>query len=268
MTTSNYLTQLQQDREDLVDNLETKGITGLTGDETFTELVPEVLNISGGSSIDEYYNTFAEADQSGIVPSTQSASWGMTEYVIKLPDVVIDDNATNISNLFAKWTFKVAPKIIFNDNIPWLYNLFKDSTNLQSVDISGWTTSQLVGIGNCFYGCSSLTTLDFSSLQPTGLFDLYGAFYNCTSLTSLNLSGITQPKSIKEAFYGCRNLTFLDLRKMDFSGVTNSADTFTSVPANCLIIVKDQTAKTWITSKFSRMTNVKTVEEYEASLSS
>ena len=50
-TTADYLNQLEQDREDLVDNLETKGITGLTGDETFTELVPEVLNIpSGGGS--------------------------------------------------------------------------------------------------------------------------------------------------------------------------------------------------------------------------
>lgn len=51
-TTSDYLTQLAQDREDLVDNLEEKGITGLTGDETFTELVPEVLNISGGGGGD------------------------------------------------------------------------------------------------------------------------------------------------------------------------------------------------------------------------
>ena len=49
MTTSDYLTQLQQDKSDLVDNLTEKGITGLTGDETFTELVPEVLNISSGS---------------------------------------------------------------------------------------------------------------------------------------------------------------------------------------------------------------------------
>lgn len=44
-TTSDYLEQLEQDREDLVDNLETKGITGLTGDETFTQLVPKVLDI-------------------------------------------------------------------------------------------------------------------------------------------------------------------------------------------------------------------------------
>jgi len=40
-----YLDQLDQDKDDLVTNLTEKGITGLTGDETFTELVPEVLNI-------------------------------------------------------------------------------------------------------------------------------------------------------------------------------------------------------------------------------
>ena len=49
-TTADYLNQLEQDRQDLVDNLETQGISGLSGDETFTELVPEVLNISGGGS--------------------------------------------------------------------------------------------------------------------------------------------------------------------------------------------------------------------------
>ena len=47
-TISEQLTQLASDRDDLVTNLTTKGITGLTGDETFTELVPEVLNIPGG----------------------------------------------------------------------------------------------------------------------------------------------------------------------------------------------------------------------------
>ena len=34
----------------------------------------------------------------------------------------------------------------------------------------------------------------------------------------------------------------------------------------CLIIVKDDTQRTWITSKFSKLTNIKTIAEYEASL--
>jgi hypothetical protein len=58
MTTADYLNQLEQDRQDLVDNLETKGITGLTGDETFTELVPEVLNIPSGGT--PSINTYTE----------------------------------------------------------------------------------------------------------------------------------------------------------------------------------------------------------------
>lgn len=45
-TINEQLTQLASDRDDFVDNLEAKGITGLTGDETITELVPEILNIS------------------------------------------------------------------------------------------------------------------------------------------------------------------------------------------------------------------------------
>ena len=50
-----YLTQLETDKDDLVDNLTTMGITGLTGDETFTELVPRVLEIpSGGNTLPIY----------------------------------------------------------------------------------------------------------------------------------------------------------------------------------------------------------------------
>lgn len=61
MSTADYLNQLEQDREDLVDNLEAKGITGLSGDETFTQLVPEVLNIPSGGNTGAYYvNTTTE----------------------------------------------------------------------------------------------------------------------------------------------------------------------------------------------------------------
>lgn len=36
---------LKSDRTTIVNNLTTMGITGLTGNETFTELAPEILNI-------------------------------------------------------------------------------------------------------------------------------------------------------------------------------------------------------------------------------
>ena len=47
-TITNYLTQLTSDKTSLKNNLETKGITGLTDNDTFTTLVPKVLNIPSG----------------------------------------------------------------------------------------------------------------------------------------------------------------------------------------------------------------------------
>lgn len=51
-TTADYLTQLQADKQALVDNLVAKGVNA-TNDETFTSLVPKVADIqSGGSSFE------------------------------------------------------------------------------------------------------------------------------------------------------------------------------------------------------------------------
>ena len=51
------------------------------------------------------------------------------------------------------------------------------------------------------------------------------------------------------------------MRNFDFTNVASYSTMFYNVPTDCLIIVKDDTAKTWITSKFTTLTNVKTVAE-------
>ena len=38
---------------------------------------------------------------------------------------------------------------------------------------------------------------------------------------------------------------------------------FKSVPTSCLIIVKDDASKEWMSTNFASWTNVKTVAEYE-----
>lgn len=48
-TTADYLTQLQKDKQTLVDNLVSKGVNA-SSDETFTFLVPKVAEIKSGSS--------------------------------------------------------------------------------------------------------------------------------------------------------------------------------------------------------------------------
>lgn len=81
-TIAEQLTQLTQDRDDLVDNLTTKGITGLTGDETFTELVPEVLNIpsGGGTEPEEKDVNFYDYDGTRLYSYTASEFNELSEF--------------------------------------------------------------------------------------------------------------------------------------------------------------------------------------------
>ncbi len=93
MTTQDYLDQLESDRSDMVDNLETKGITGLTGDETFTELVPEILNISGGGGATLQSKSVAIVSNgtTNVVPDSGYDG---------LSDVEISTNVVPVSNIY------------------------------------------------------------------------------------------------------------------------------------------------------------------------
>jgi surface protein len=61
-------------------------------------------------------------------------------------------------------------------------------------------------------------------------------------------------------FQNCSSLTELDLSSFDISNVKYYSGMFDNVPTDCLIYVKDSTAKTWITSKFSTLTKVQIKE--------
>lgn len=292
MTTSDYLTQLQQDREDFIDNLETKGITGLTGDETFTELVPEVLNISTGADLSEYFDN---------TPSTISSTdgWGRTNFIKKTPDLIIPNSLTSLSRLFMNSS--IVPKIICTDNITDFSFLYS-STYVNEIDVSGLDLTNATTVDHMFFYCSATTIIGLEDIGTIPANDFNYMFQNCSELTSIDLSSLETSSqsnlSFSYTFANCSLLDYIDLSSLEgscsniqnmFSGCTHiskidirnlvlsTASTYTgafggntlvNIPADCLIIVKDDTEKTWVTSKFSRLTNVQTVAEYEANLNS
>ena len=98
----------------------------------------------------------------------------------------------------------------------------------------------------------------------TNATNLNYAFYRYKG-TELVITGTsTKLATINSIFQGCSNLQHLDIRTLEFTKISSSTNAFSSVPTNCEIIVKDSTAKTWIQTNFSSLTNVKTVAEYEA----
>ena len=137
---------------------------------------------------------------------------------------------------------------------------------LTTLDLNGWDTSSVIDMRSTFNGCEKLATLNVKDWDTSNCEDMMHLFRDCSSLTSLDLSGwnTSKNKYTNYMFSGCKYLKFLDIRNFDFSSVTTYTDMFKNVPTNCEIIVKDDAAKTWITSKFTTLTNVKTVAEYEA----
>lgn len=165
MTTADYLTQLEQDREDLVDNLETKGITGLTGDETFTELVPEVLNIpSGSGGID--WSTIGYSEPPESIENDYN-------YALQIKQNW-DTTQTSLQNKFQYDTKIVYMPLVDTSNATTTYNMFNGCTNLTTVPLLN--TSNVTNMRGTFSGCSRLVSiplLDTSSVSgTTGLYQL------------------------------------------------------------------------------------------------
>ena len=233
---------------------------------------------SGGADLNEYFET----TYSGTSPS----AWVKNNLIKKTPDLVIDDSVTSLAGFCSG--MMIVPKIICNSNvtnmnelykscsaatidasglntsnIKYLYSLFHNCYNLTSLDLSNFNTSKAEEICNTFYGCSKLTSLNLSSFDTSNTRCMQYTFESCQSLTSLDLSNFNTSKvyTMDYLFDGCRSLKNLDIRNFDFTKVTSYTDMFRYVPTDCLIIVKDDTAKTWITSKFTTLTNVKTVAE-------
>lgn len=88
-------------------------------------------------------------------------------------------------------------------------------------------------------------------------------FCNCMKLTELDLSSFDTSKVVYmgSMFMYCMALTKLDIRNFTFNNVTSYDRMFEGIPADCLIIVKDNAAKTWVLARRSNLTNVKTVAE-------
>ena len=169
MTTSDYLTQLQLDKQNMVSNLTTKGITGLTGDETFTELVPEVLNIPSGSGLDwtaigysgepidieEIYNYSLQIKNNWDASQTSLQSKFQDDKELMFFPLVDTSNATTTRSMFQYCSSLRVVPLINTSNVTTTYRMFNGCTSLTTIPILN--TSNLTTISNMFYDCGNLT---------------------------------------------------------------------------------------------------------------
>ena len=104
---------------------------------------------------------------------------------------------------------------------------------------------------------------------PSASYSLNNMFSYNKKLKRVDLSTWTNVRigsasDIDCLFYEDSALEFIDVRNLNFSTASSGQNSFTGVPSNCLIIVKNSTEKSWFASKYPSLTNVKTVAEYGA----
>ena len=159
-------------------------------------------------------------------------------------------------------------------NVVYASNVFADCSNLISVNANNLITSKTQYITGFFYNCKKLTNVSVENWDTSGVLNMMEMFRNCEALTTLDISSFTSTSltNCSKMFTGCKNLRHIDMRSFNF---TKSGMTTTELfgfyaqmgdpPNDCEIIVADATQKAWINTNFSRLTNVKTVAEYEGS---
>lgn len=206
-TTSDYLTQLQADKQALVDNLVAKGVQA-TNNETFTTLVPKVNNIqSGGGDLSEYFSNTITYGSSSIA--------GYVKAIKKMPAFEIE--GTSCARMFHNYYGTSIDTSRFNtSNVTQMEYMFNGCSNLTSLDLSRFNTSNVTTMEQMFRGCSSLTSLDLSNFNTSKVVRIIGIFYGCTNLKTLNLSNWdlskitnTQNNGMYPMFNNCTNLTNL-----------------------------------------------------------
>lgn len=207
------------------------------------------VNVPAGADLSEYFNS------TGTGSNYSPYLW--QTLAKKIPPFTL--SGTTLKNALKGYPDTEIPDISNFSNATNFEGFCQDCVNLINVDLSNKQFSTSINnTSNMFNGCINLEEANLSSLGRTG-YNLNGGgmFGGCSKLKKINLSNFA-PSSWNSAgamFAGCTSL-----EELDISSMTMPSNWFTSmfdnVPDNCLIYVKDQTAKNWFTTNYSNLTNV------------
>lgn len=205
-TIQDYIDSLNRDKESLVANLTTKGVTA-SDTETFTTLVPKVLDIisvnnqSKSETITSNTTTTITPDTgyTGLssVEVTTNVEPDMSEYIAttfndkpldtikKLPALTF--TGTSLERAFGSWKGLVeAPSITFTNTVTTTRNMFMDCSNLETVPL--YDTSNVTNFNQMFASCTKLKNIP--AFNTSSVTNFSWMFTNDSQLTDTSLDNI------------------------------------------------------------------------------
>ena len=106
--------------------------------------------------------------------------------------------------------------------------MFAASPELRSLDLSGFNTSKVKNMTYMFYDAGKIETLDLSAFDTSSVTTMYGLFNGMRALKNLNISSFNTQNvtEMQEMFQYNSSLTSLDLLHFDTRKVTNMKSMF------------------------------------------
>ena len=197
--------------------------------------------------IDKIFNTGLVKDASMAFKTISGDSLDCTTFGPAMASVTNLTATFSYSNLYSinvsNWD---------TSNVTTMINTFSYCRNISKLDISKWNTSNVTNMIGMFYYCNSLKSLDISKWDTSKVVDMSGMFQECTQIeapldvSKWNTSNVTTMKSM---FEYCSSPS-LDVSKWNTSNVTNMDRMFSDTEVTELDISK------WDTSKVTTMSNM------------
>lgn len=94
------------------------------------------------------------------------------------------------------------------------YSNYSATTSPNRIEMSTYIESSSGSMYAIFKNCSNLLTVDFSNIDASKFDSLESTFYNCSSLTSINVSNFdSNVKVYQSTFYNCNSLKTLYVKQ-------------------------------------------------------
>ena len=134
-------------------------------------------------------------------------------------------------------------------DMTYIFFKFRNTYNLENIDISKWDVSNAENMSYMFWGCENFNS-DLSKWDVSKVSDMYSMFDNCTNFNSdLSKWNVHNARNMSSMFTNCTNFNS-DLSKWDVSKVEYMIDMF----RNCNKF--DCDLSDWDVSNVNDMTNI------------
>ena len=118
-----------------------------------------------------------------------------------------------------------AGTIKLNQDASYMFSSFQE---LESIDVTGFDTSNVTDMNNMFANCYKLKAVDFSNFDTSNVQDMSYMFLACYGMKEIDLCCFNTSAVINMShmFDDCENVTHIDISKFDTSSVTDMSGMF------------------------------------------